>query len=887
MGEQNLNEKERVKAPVGKEKGRGVFHSIRQAMIIVDPEYSIIECNNAAIQLLGYTQDLLKSLRIHDLLVKSDDHVELPLWSSPEVSYLFEEDVEIRLFDASVISVELMFTKSAYYQQDAWVVNLRDKDKTKLLKSELQRERRYFERLFHSIPFGTIVLDSEDRITDSNDAFCRMFGFSRQELLGRFVNDMIVPSGAKSEGLTLTNAVAEGKQIELETKRMRSDGSLIDVLITGYPFELPNGDKRVFGIYQDISDRVATRQALEDEKTYFESLFMHVPFAVAIINEQERIVDCNDIFTQLFGYNKTEVIESGSIQLIIPDQLKQEGYWLRSKVLSGENVQHETIRRHKNGELIQVGITSKRIIKSDGSMLILGIYQDIRQRKTAEKELKERERELQSMISFLPGMVYRCLLDDDYTMLFVSQGSVRVTGYPPLDFVSGTVSFEKLIVPEARQHIRQSWADALQHRKVFDEIYQITDSEGKLRWVWERGRPILDENGKVQFLEGYIDDITNQHILKEEFRRESDLLQSLMDNIPDTIYFKDLECRFVRINHAQAKMLGLNDPKEAIGKQDADFFDLQHSEIAKQDELHLMQTGIAVENKEERIKTALGWRWFTATKVPLRDSGGRIVGLAGVSRDITAFKEMENTFRESESELKRINAEKDKLFSVIAHDLRSPFNSFLLIAEMFVEEEYGLSEAEKNDLARTLYKTAYNVSDLLENLLEWSRLQRNMAQAHLKKLHVNSVIEQNLEHFSVSLSNKELELIKDFSQNDLALADENMLGSVLRNLISNAIKFTARGGTITIRTFELENGNTAIEISDTGIGIPESLMQKLFTVETKGRKGTEEEPSSGLGLILVKEFIDKMNGKLSVSSLVGKGTSFMIELPVLEKEYRN
>lgn len=883
MGEQNFREKEH-KLPHSSDTGRGVFYSIRQAMIIMNLDFAIIECNLAAIQLLGYEQETLNKLRLHDLLKDAVEHQQLPSWTSTEASFMFEEDVQITTANGEYIPVELVFTKSAYYNQEVWVGSLRDKTKTSLLKSELLRERRYFERLFHSIPFGTIVLDADDRINDSNEAFCRMFAYNREDLIGHYVNDMIVPSDAKDEGWRLTNAVADGKQVVLETKRMRSDGSLIDVQITGYPFELPNGDKRVFGIYQDISERVATRKALENEKVYFESLFMHVPFAVAIINEKEKIVDCNDIFTHLFGYEKREVIENGTIHLIIPADSTSEGYWLRSKVLSGEYVYHETVRKHKSGELIDVGITSKRIVKTDGSLLILGIYQDIRQRKKAEQELKERERELQTMVGFLPGMVYRCLLDHAYTMLFVSEGSSRVTGYSPKEFLARSVEFEQLIVPHVRQHIRECWSHAITQHTDFEEIYQITDSNGDLRWVWERGRPVLDADNNVQFLEGYIEDITGQHLLREQFRRESDLLQSLMDNIPDTIYFKDLETRFVRVNKAQAKMLGINHPDEAIGKQDADFFDSKHSIIAKQDELRLMATGVGLENKEEHVETALGWRWFTATKVPLRDTAGNIVGLAGISRDITAFKQMESTIRQSESELKRLNAEKDKLFSVIAHDLRSPFNSFLLIAEMFVEDEYGLSEAEKIDLARTLHKTAYSVSDLLENLLEWSRVQSNLANAHLKPLSVNAMIESNLMHLSSNFSNKELTLIRDLWPNDMAVADENMMGSVVRNLISNAIKFTARGGQVSIRSFVSENDFLAVEVRDTGIGIPEAMMQKLFSVETKGRKGTEDEPSSGLGLILVKEFVEKMNGRLFVSSMVGKGSSFLVELPKYDPE---
>jgi len=747
------------------------------------------------------------------------------------------------------------------------------------LQDALINEKKYFQYLFESLPFGIVVLDINDVILDINDAFCDMFGYAKDELIGRFVNDMIVPETLKDDGLLLTDAVSRGENIKKDTKRVRSDGSFIHVAITGQPITLPSGELRVFGIYQDISDRVAMKNALEDEKLFFQSLYENVPFAVVLLDDKERLIDCNEVFVSMFGFSRHELLQSGDIGLIIPEKFAGEGKSLRSSVLGGENVYHETVRKRKDEQIVNVAITAKRVIRKNGKQLIFAFYEDISQRKLVEAALIERERELSAIVKYLPGMVYRCEAEKEYRVYFASEGTMRVTGYSPEDFTTHKLTFNEIILPEYRDVLWQKWQQIIKGGTIFNAEYRITAADGSIRWVWERGRPVFDESNHVLFLEGYIEDITERFNIQHDLWQERDLLQSLMDNIPDTIYFKDRQSCFIRVNLAQAGMLGLHSPAEAVGKTDFDFFNEEHAKIAFEDEQKMMETGAAVINKQEYINTALGWRWFSATKVPLHNSEGEIIGLAGVSRDITEIKTMEEKVLESEDHLRKINAEKDKLFSVIAHDLRSPFNSFLLLTEIFADEYLSFDQDEMQNLANSLHRAATNVSELLENLLSWSALQRGMVNYELRLINLNELVKKNLDLYNNQFINKEIAIETDVNQVISVYADYNFLSSVVRNLLSNAVKFTPRGGKIEVRVTNPSQDKVAIAISDSGIGMPEDLIQKLFSVDITGRKGTESEPSSGLGLILVKEFIDKMGGSIHVESEVDKGTTFTVILP--------
>ncbi|MBS4057178.1 MAG: PAS domain S-box protein [Bacteroidales bacterium] len=751
-------------------------------------------------------------------------------------------------------------------------------------KQALENEKSYFRQLFESVPFGIVLLDEFDKVQDSNHAFLEMFGFEQDKVTNKLINDLIVPKDLKHEGADLTNKVADGKQFVIETRRQRSDGTMVDVSLIGKPIQTTDGRKLVFGIYQDISERLLIRKAIEGEKIYFQNLFESIPFGIVLLREDGEVIDCNDGFVNLFQFTKAEVLGKGNIGIIFPPEFVEEGVDFRKKVANGERVYFETLRQRKDQQKIDVAITARPLHRPDGELYIFAVYQDISKRKRAENALKESETQLSNLIGNLPGMVYRCLLDRDYTMLFVSEGSLKVTGYTAEQFTRNEkpLAFNDIILPEYRDPIWKKWEKTIKTGEAFEEQYEIFDADGNIRWVWERGRGVYDRNGRLIFLEGYIEDITERKKTEEALTEERELMQALMDNIPDTIYFKDKESRFIRVNFSQAQVLGVKKPEDAVGKSDHDFFNKEHADQAMREEQEMIRTGDAVINQHEHILTSRGWRWFTATKVPLYDKSGNIYGLAGVSRDITELKHMEELLRESEQHLRKTNAEKDKLFSVIAHDLRSPFNSFMMLTEMFVDESFNISLDEMKRLTATLHKSAASLSDLLENLLSWSRIQRGLAVVEPKLMPVKQIMQNNLDYFNTQIINKKINIDNQIDDTIGIVADKSMLSSVLRNLISNAVKFTPHGGKITLDAKESEADSVTIVIRDSGIGIPDDILLKLFSVEIKGRKGTDGEPSSGLGLILVKEFVEINNGTIRVESKENAGTAFYVTLPATE-----
>jgi signal transduction histidine kinase len=230
--------------------------------------------------------------------------------------------------------------------------------------------------------------------------------------------------------------------------------------------------------------------------------------------------------------------------------------------------------------------------------------------------------------------------------------------------------------------------------------------------------------------------------------------------------------------------------------------------------------------------------------------------------------------------LSQLNATKDKFFSIVSHDLRSPFASILGFAELLVDDinQNELGNARK--YAEIIQDSSRNAVDLLGNLTEWSRLNTDRMVFKPKEIDIISVIEEVTELLSASAIQKSISIIKKSPEQVKVYADKDMIGSVLRNLISNSIKFSEPGGRIHVSVIQKFN-EIIVEVLDFGTGIEKELRNKLFSIEENvSTPGTQNEKGTGLGLILVREFITTHGGRVSVESEVGQGSKFIFTLPV-------
>jgi|GEM_PF-1429807 len=243
-------------------------------------------------------------------------------------------------------------------------------------------------------------------------------------------------------------------------------------------------------------------------------------------------------------------------------------------------------------------------------------------------------------------------------------------------------------------------------------------------------------------------------------------------------------------------------------------------------------------------------------------------------------KLMEDQINLQFHQLQELNAEKDKFFSIIAHDLRNPFNVFLGFTEMMVDELPTMTTDDLKLIALNMRKSAVNIYRLLENLLEWSMLQRGITNFNTEIIRLKPRVMDCTALIIDPAKQKNIELFYDIPEDTEVVADVHMLETVVRNLVSNAVKFTEPGGMVTISVEADPGSHVKLFIRDTGIGMSRQLMDNLFRLDVQtNRRGTGGEPSTGLGLILCKDFIEKHGGELQVESEEGKGTVFSFTIP--------
>jgi two-component system, sensor histidine kinase and response regulator len=505
------------------------------------------------------------------------------------------------------------------------------------------------------------------------------------------------------------------------------------------------------------------------------------------------------------------------------------------------------------------------------------LNQLITQRTDAENRLHQEQYLMNNLMNSVPDHIYFKDLESRFIRVNLTQATKFGLADP--DQIEGKTDFDFF----SEEHAKQAYDD---EQKILSTGEPVNKEERETwpdrsdTWVSTTKVPLRDSEGNIVGTFGISRDITRQKKAEQELADERNLLRNLIDNMPDRIYAKDLNSRFIICNEALANRMGKTRVEAVIGKSDFDFLPHDLAEQFFQNEQEIIRTGQPLINHEESRGMIDGFpRWNLTTKVPLRDRANNIIGIVGMGRDITDRKIAEEEIQLKNELLQTINAEKDKFFSILAHDLKGPLSAFLDATQILTEEIHKMSLDEIKDITISMKESASSIYGLLENLLEWSRLKRGRMEFSPERLFVKRKITDCTEILKESARKKDISLNFSVPDDLEVIADSHMFETIIRNLVSNAIKFTPKSGAIFISSTKRPDNSTEIAVRDTGIGMSKELIGRLFMLNEKtNRSGTDGEPSTGLGLLLCKEFIEKQNGKIWVESEVGKGSTFYFSL---------
>ena len=623
------------------------------------------------------------------------------------------------------------------------------------------------------------------------------------------------------------------------------------------------------------------RNSLREAFRHYSHLFLNNPHPMWIFDcKTMRITEVNEAALKTYGYSKREFLELTVEQLYeLTDSEDLTGVL---DCNAPEYYQSSGFRhRKKDGSLIDVELITHRLPGEDHRPLRLVSALDITGRKQAfealkasEQALLESERQLSTLLSNLPGMAYRCLNDQDFTMLFASKGCLELTGYPAEVLVENAViSYGRIIHPADRQRV---WDEVQQ--KVFDKMpypltYRIVTANGKVKWVWEQAIGVFNEKGELKFVEGFISDITEPRNAEKALKNNNELLRSIIDHIAFPMFYKDLQGRVLGCNKAFCEYLGKPLDK-IIGRTAWELIPYQKaSEINQIDNQVLSE--LSVFHQEEELVYASGKAIDAVYQKSLFfDADGIPQGFIGLYFDITERTRAEKIIRKQMEDLERINAELEQFTYTVSHDLRSPLVTIKGSVNLLRDDIKAGDEDQIEQGLTRISAATQRMHHFLEDLLQLSRIGRignPFTRFPLNELLAE--VKQSL-HGILTESNAHLEIEPGLPE---VLGDRTRISEVFQNLVENAVKFREPGRELVIKIGCREKQEPQVFfVQDNGMGIEPGQLTHIFGLF---KKGDPSGQGTGIGLTLVKRIVEYHGGKVWAESAgVGQGTTICFSL---------
>ena len=362
-----------------------------------------------------------------------------------------------------------------------------------------------------------------------------------------------------------------------------------------------------------------------------------------------------------------------------------------------------------------------------------------------------------------------------------------------------------------------------------------------------------------------------------EIDRERHMLRTLIDSLPDLIYAKDIDCKFLLANDACASVMGTN-RIEVVGKGDFDFFPKELAQGFFEDEQKVMRSGEALHNRQEEVVDADGRRSYVlTTKVPLRDQSGRVIGVMGIGRDITARVQAENELRAAREAAESANRAKSEFLANMSHEIRTPMNGVIGMSELMLDTHL---EPVQRDYAETIRDCGRALLTVINDILDFSKIEAGKLELEYIDMDLRDAVRDVARVLAVQAHAKDLELTMDIDPSlpEMVRGDAGRLRQVLLNLGGNAVKFTSKGEvSLQVRVLEANEKGTLVrcEVRDTGVGIPADRIGALFQPFMQVDASTTRRfGGTGLGLSIVRKLVELMQGKVGVESEENVGSRF-------------
>jgi PAS domain S-box-containing protein len=494
------------------------------------------------------------------------------------------------------------------------------------------------------------------------------------------------------------------------------------------------------------------------------------------------------------------------------------------------------------------------------------LQQRIQELENEVRLLKSLNRSLNTVVEQSPASIV--ITNKHGIIEYINPAFVANTGYQAEEAIGMHTRVLKS-GKHSNEYYKAMW-NTINAGNIWRDVFYNRKKNGECYWEQQYISPIKDDKGEITHFAAVKIDITLQKEFEDKLKESEQYLNAITQAIPELIFVIDQEGKFIDIFTSDESLLylGVVDAKgkyfhEVFPADFADKFLKVVKETVSSQKIHVIEYEMLVPS---------GICWFEGRSAPLGVVINGKKNIVFVARDITERKK-------NEQSLKELVATKDKFFSIIAHDLKNPFNALLGISEMLYLNQDELDIVQIRELGKMINESSRNAYELLENLLQWSRSQTGQINFKPKEYLLKELVDQSIKVIETQAYNKKVAIINNINKETTIYADGNLLRTMVRNLVSNSIKYTHPNGSVLISYDDFDKISRVI-VEDNGIGMSPEIIEKLFRIDIKhSTVGTTNEKGTGLGLILCKEFVEMHKGKITVESQLGEGSKFVIQLP--------
>jgi PAS domain S-box-containing protein len=892
-------------------------------MMIIGADGRIKDANKALLETSGYSRSEVVGKNALDFVVpeqreKTAAQIQAALKNGAAPQF----EVSIRRKNGSTCTL-LLPPKQLVLEEDGQrniLVAGIDITERNLAEQALRQQTRLLQKTFESAKGAIFVLDTAipPNVIGCNQAASEIFGYEKSEMLGKSTAMLHVSDDALKQFQSLLyRATKDERPFHLtQFKMKRKDDSVFESEHTVSPL-LVDG-KRVgwVSIVRDITERVKYEdklRALHQHALLLSSANNIDEMLNLTLNAMEHALgfDVADIYLaegDSLNVKRTKGLPMGlsaeningrglvakaarsQATVRVSDTSKEADYvdrkgwdWTGPPTMLSEIAVPIAIDG-KTAGVLNVENTRLDAFNDDDQMLLETLAAHFAVQMQRLKHAQELRRSSQFLETIIENAnVWLNVLDNENNVVIWNKAAEIISGYSREE-VLGHQKIWSWLYPddEYRKQITDSVAEVLQHgRTEHDVETNIRRKDGQTSIISWNERNLLDEHGKVIGSVAIGRDVSERKRMEEALANERTVLRTLIDNLPDNIFVKDAESRFVISNVAHARLLRAKTPDEIVGKTDFDIFPRELAASYYDDEQAVIRSGQPLLNREERTIDPQGkTRWLLTTKVPLRDDHGRVIGVAGINRDITERKRMQEELERYSKHLQELVEERTRKLrqaerlaavgetaAMVGHDLRNPLQGIAGAAYNIGRHLRNAPDPFTKEMLAVIDNGVEYANGIINDLLEFSR------EMQLQRLPTTprSVVTQALKDANIPDNVRVEDLTANAPQ---ILVDGPKIRRVLSNLIKNAIDAMPEGGELSISSVNSQK-ELSISVKDTGVGISQDELKRIWTpLHTTKAKGI------GLGLSICKRIVEAHGGSISIESVVGKGTTFTLKLPI-------